>query len=366
MRAFVIFSISAVTLLAVCCTPSYATEADRLYTTGSKYYSSGDYDQAEKMFRRALARDHGHQSSMYMMGETLSTDIRKLGEAEKWYLDARKKAEVTGRDLPKVLYSLGRLYIMLGHYDDALGEFDRLLSVSPDFYELARVYNHMGVASFRLDRYDESLDYFKAALKTSPDMPEAIFNMKTVQGRLSSLNNARYQERMGNTAEAIRYYNEAIDSYPDYVAAWYQLGKVYLKEGDYDNAVKRLERAWILNQSYLGGNEIPYRLALAYEGRAAKGDDGMALSLYETLGEYRGSAIRAGSLYTSLGMFEDAEKVLKTMTGPDKGRLDRAEAFYRLGVLYRKTGRNDEATASFLGALGAAPEVEKYRTPPAP
>lgn len=364
MKKFSIMLAAAMFCVAAFATTASAAEADRLYTAGAKYYSSGDYDNAEKMFTKALGADRGHLSSMFMMGETLSTDIRRLDDAEGWYLKARDKAERTGRDLPKVLFSLGRLYILLGRYDDSLAAFDRLLTISPDFFDIAKAYNQMGVAAFRLDRYDEALDYFKAALKTSPDMPEAVFNMKTVQGRLSIINNARYQERMGNEKEAIVYYNEAIDKYPDYVAAWYQLGILYMKDGGYDKAVRHLERAWVLNQSYLGGNEIPYRLAMAYDGRHGSGDTGRAVSLFEGLGGYRDAAIRAGVLMAELGRLDEAEKSMTSMTGEDKERLVRAEAFYQLGVLYRKAGRGPDAAASFQNALGLAPEVEKYRTPP--
>lgn len=357
-------ALASTLLIIIFCSTAHATEADRLYTSGAKYFSAGDYDSAEKMFIKALDKDHMHQSSMFMMGETLSLDIRRLGEAEQWYKDALKRAEFTGRDVQKALNSLGSLYILLGHYEDALECFERLIDEYPDFFDIAKTYNRIGVASFRLDRYDEALDYFKAALKAEPDMPEAIFNMKTVQTRLSSLNNARYQERMGNLPEAINYYNEAIASYPDYVAAWYNLGKLYYSQGEYDKAVKHLERAWLLSQTYLGGNEIPYRLAMSYEARNAEGDDGRALSLYEGLDGYRDSTIRAGVLLAHLGMTNVAVASLKAMTAENHERPDRAEAYYQLGVVYEKAGHTDEAAACFAKALGLAPEVEKYKTPP--
>jgi len=341
-----------------------AQSADSLYTSGSRYYSDGDYDKAEEYFRKALAVNKRHTSSMFMLGETVSTDVRRLTEAEEWYTKAISAARGDKSITPRALFSLGKLYILLGKHEEALDSFKRLLSEYPEFYDLASVYNHMGVAAYRLDRYDKALEYFKDALKKDPMLMEATFNMKNVQSKLSILNSARYHQRMGNNKAAIEMYEGAIDSYPNYVAAWYQLGLLYLGEGEYNDAIRRLERAKFLNHGFTTDKEIPYMLAKAYAGRGKDGDIDTALGIYAGIGTYKDSGILAGELYMGKGELERAEELIKPYTALENERPLRAEAYYQMGVLCNRRGDTQGALGYFQKALAEDPKVEKYKHPP--
>jgi tetratricopeptide (TPR) repeat protein len=341
-----------------------AQSADTLYTTGSRYYSDGDYDKAEEYFRKALAINRQHTSSMFMLGETLSTDVRRLTEAEDWYIKAIASARGDKSITPRALFSLGKLCILLGKQEDALDNFKKLLADYPDFYDTASVYNHMGVAAYRLDRYDKALEYFKDALKKDPMLMEATFNMKNVQSKLSILNSARYHQRMGDDKTAIEMYKGAIDSYPNYVAAWYQLGMLYLSEGNYADAVKRLERAKVLNHGFTTDKEIPYMLAKAYAGRDQEGDRDTALGIYAVIGTYKDSGILAGELYMDKGELDRAEELIKPYTALENERPLRAEAYFQMGVLCNKKGDKSGAIGYFQKALAEDPKIEKYKHPP--
>ncbi len=341
-----------------------ASSADALYTTGSRLYSDGDYDEAEKYFAKAVEKDKRHTSAMFMLGETISLDVRRLTEAEEWYKKALASQRADKSVTPRVLLSLGKLYILLGREEDALASFRRIISEYPDFYEMAEVYNHMGVATYRLDRYDRALANFKAALKIDTGLMEATFNMKNVQNKLAILNNARYQQRMGNNEAAIKHYEDALSRYPNYVAAWYQVGLLYLGEGNYDLALKHLERARALNHGYLASNEIPYRIAGAYEGRGGQGDAETALEMYTSMEGYKDSSLKAGELYAAKGDLGRAEELFKGLTGDKTDRLTKAEANYQLGLVYLKKGDKEKAVGFFQRALAAAPESEKYKNPP--
>jgi len=364
MRSVFLALIIAAAALFVPFDAAQAASADALYTTGSRLFSDGDFDEAEKYFARALEIDKRHTSAMFMLGETISLDVRRLTEAEGWYKKAIETARKDNPTVPRALFSLGRLYILLGRHEEAQECFRKILSEHPDFYEMADVYNQMGVAAYRMDRYDRALSHFKAALRLDPRLMEATFNMKNVQTKLAILNTARYQQRMGNNEAAIEYYHGAIERYPNYVAAWYQLGLLYLGIGNYDLALKNLERAGALNHGYISDKEIPYRIAAAYEGRGAAGDLDAALMIYDSLGGYKDARLRAGELYAANGNFDQAVRLLSGLTGDETDRLIRAEADYQLGLLHNGRGDRQKATGFFLKALSTAPEVERYKNPP--
>lgn len=356
--------LSAAALLLLAHAACGASNADSHYTTGSRLYSNGEFDQAEKYFVRAVELDRRHTSAMFMLGETVSLDVRRLTEAEGWYKKALAGSSADKAIMPRVLFSLGRLYILMGRQEEALESFRKIVTEHPEFYEMGSVYNHMGVAAYRLDRYDRALSYFKSALKLDPRLMEATFNMKNVQSKLAILNTARYHQRMGNDEAAIEYYNGAISRYPNYVAAWYQLGLLYLGEGKYDLALKHLERARALNHGFTADNEIPYRIAGAYAGRGGEGDADTALDIYVSLKGYKDSDLRAGEIYAAKGEFDRAEKLFKGLTGQQTDRLIRAESNYQMGLLYLKKGEKERALGFLQKALSCAPEVERYMNPP--
>jgi len=362
MRLRALIVILLITLFSA---TSYASqEADDQYTDADSLYRSGKLTGAEKRLTEILAAEPKHVSSLFLMGEILSKDIRRLKEAEGWY---KKTLDACGGDrvvTTKSTYAIAVLYMKMGRYEDAISEFAELVNKFPDYYDVPRAYNQMGVASYRLDRYDEALGYFKAAIKSDPNLLEAVFNMKTLQGQLSLLNSARYYQRLGDTDAAIARYNDALERYPNYVAAWYQLGLVYLGKKDYDQAIKSLSRARVLNPKYLGDAEVPYQLAEAYEGRGGKGDTDTALKLYLQSTSYKDSMLKAGIIYMNMGRLADAEKAFSTMTASGENKKVQAEAWYQTGILYKKKSDTQKAATAFQKALELAPGEERYKSPP--
>jgi tetratricopeptide (TPR) repeat protein len=52
-----------------------------------------------------------------------------------------------------------------------------------------------------------------------------------------------------NDAEALKYYKVLLASFPDYLASYYQLGKLYERSGDRENAVKAYEQGMQVAQA---------------------------------------------------------------------------------------------------------------------
>ncbi len=342
--------------------PSFArADANQIYLDGLSFYQEGKYTEAERMFMEALGQDPRHLSSLFMMGETLSKDIRKLREAEGWYKKALRIGEKDKVYSAKLRYSLGVLYMEMGQYEESIKQFSELATQSPNYYDLPKVYNHMGVASYHLDRHDEALEYFKHALKLDPTLREATFNMKTLQAQLALINTGRYYERMGDDKAASEQYAKAVDAYPNYVAAWYHWGLSALKKKEYANAVKRLKRAYVINPGYMGGKEVPYQLAAAYRGRKEDGDLDEALVIYRKNPQYKDSTLSVGVVLLEQGQLDQAETELNAAAMDGEDKKAQAEACYQLGRLYQLKGDKQNAAVYNKKAQEFAPGEDKYK-----
>jgi len=361
-----LLAVAMLALVFTAAVPAFARiDANQIYLDGLSMYQEGKYSEAEKKFMEALRQDPRHLSSLFMMGETLSKDIRKLREAEGWYKKALRVGEKDKVYSAKLRYSLGVLYMEMGQYEESLKNFSELVTQSPNYYDLPKVYNHMGVASYHLDRYDEALDCFKHALKLDPTLREATFNMKTLQAQLSLINTGRYYERMGDDKAATEQYQKAVDSYPNYVAAWYHLGLNALRKKEYANAVKLLKRAYVINPDYMGGKEVPYQLAAAYRGRKEAGDLDEALAIYRKNLQYKDSVLGAGVVLLEQRLLDEAEVELDSaiMNGGDK--KTQAEACYQLGRLFLLKGDNQKADLYHKKAQDLEPGEDRYKSLPA-
>jgi tetratricopeptide (TPR) repeat protein len=338
-------------------------EVEQAYFEGTALYQEGRYKEAEGKFAEAAAISPRHVQSLFMLGESIGHDVRRLREAENWYRKALNAA--TGRDkfyAAKSRFSLGVLYEGMGQYDQSREQFLKLIDESPGFMGIAKVYNHMGVADYHLDRYDEALDNFKRALKLDPNLTEATFNMKSLQSQLAMLNVARYQERMGNEQNAVEQYNKAIEVFPDYVAAWYYLGVLYLKKADYAQAVRYLTRAKDLNPQYLGGDELPYQIALALSGRKGAGDQEMATKLLMGRPEYKDALLKAGMVRADQGFIDQAENIFTQVTEKSEQTKALAEAWYQLGLIAKMKNDGQKASACIQKAASLAPNEARYKS----
>ena len=351
----------AVTLAAM--VPGLArADAVEDYQEGLSAYQSGNYRQAETKFRDALEKNPKSISSVFMIGETLSKDIRKLRDAEGWY---KKVIQAAGtRDklyITRAHYSLGVLYIQLGLYQDALAEFRDLTAVAPDFYGMAKVYNYMGVAKYNLSLYDEALKDFKTSIRLDRNLLEASFNMKSLQSQLSMVNEARYYERMGDFDSAKTQYEKALAAYPNYVAAWYHLGLLSLKRKEYAQAIRYFTRAKALYPAYLGTDELPYQMAVSVEGRGEAGDAEEALRTFRGMPGYKDARLRAGLILLDKGQLDEAEEELVAVAKNRADRKGQAEAMYQLGRILTIKDNQAGAKEFFKKARDLNPAEERYK-----
>jgi tetratricopeptide (TPR) repeat protein len=221
-------------------------------------WDKGDnLEQAEKLFRDAIAIDPGFALAFARLADTLriryalSGNEQLLDEASSYVNEAIH----LNADLSPVQVVLGRIHAMRGNIDLAFAAFERALSIDPNdaiaHQAMAGVYARQGrfedaEASYKkaiaLDpdrvtilssyanflseqtRFDESIQQYRKIIRLAPDNYAALVNMASV------LTDA------GDISAAIVMYERAIEIRPSYMG-YSNLGTVYTRVERYDNAV---------------------------------------------------------------------------------------------------------------------------------
>jgi len=180
-----------------------------------------------------------------------------------------KKAEEANPSDPEVYYGLALTYrqwgkpqLALDNIDKAIRYGDKLGFEHPGMKSEA--YNLKGDILSGLKRYDEAMDNFKKALKddfyTTPEF--TLYNMAVIhllkgnndeaQNNLNTAltKNSHYapawflagkiNAQKGATAQAVSALKHAIQEFPDFTEAHWELALIYIKTEEYKSAAEHL------------------------------------------------------------------------------------------------------------------------------
>ena len=188
--------------------------------------------------------------------------------------------------------------------------------------------------------------------------------------------------------QAIREFNLALETDPDYAEAHYNLGTLYLNQGKADEARRHLERALELRHEYpdalnnlglLAAKAADSAQAIRYFQQAIDQRPDYALAYYNLGSVYRREQrfseakqaldravalapddpevnYGAGMLYAQLN---DSDRALKYWQHALEVRPDYPEALNNLGVLYMRQGKTSDALNMFQKATLAAGDFDQ-------
>lgn len=242
--------------------------------------SKRDYAGAEQLLIGAIERNpHSPQLLTFLGG------VYFLAGSYLECAVAMKKAEVLASLPDPDRFTLAMAYILLGHSDWAQPELERLIKSEPRnalyYYWLSRIeydrklyaaavvqarkaiqldsrftraYDHIGLCYEGLGKYSDAMKAYRTAVglngQSRPPSPWPPLDFGALLVRLNKLNaGATYLE------EALRYD-------PRFPQAHCQLGLLYEKRGQWEQAIQQLRAAGSLNPSYA---EPHYLLGRAYE-----------------------------------------------------------------------------------------------------
>jgi Flp pilus assembly protein TadD len=124
--------------------------------------------------------------------------------------------------------NLGSDFLAKGDRKEAIAQFQKALTIKPDF---AEALNNLGKALFAKGDREEAIAQFQKALTIKPDFAEA-------------LNNLGYALlAKGDREEAIAQFQKALAIHPDFAMARNNLGKALLAKGAVDEAIAQFRKA---------------------------------------------------------------------------------------------------------------------------
>jgi tetratricopeptide (TPR) repeat protein len=139
------------------------------------------------------------------------------------------------------LQNRGAAYVGMGRFDVALSDFQNAISLAPqNIFLLVKA----GELSLMLDMHDGAVAYFQKALTIDPDDSDAKNGLAFALNKLgiSNLNS-------GSIKDAILTLSEAVELAPDNWELHYNLGNVFLKSDQFQEAKTAFEHSIKLNQS---------------------------------------------------------------------------------------------------------------------
>lgn len=239
-------------------------------------------------------------------------------------------------DTPEAHLGKGYDDLKQDRYEAAAGEFRAALALDPRLVLRARF--PLAVALFELHKPDEARWEFEAVRREVGDHP----NIQYYLGRLDLTD--------GNFEDAVRNLNKAAVK-PPFPDTAYYLGYAYLKQGDLAAAEKWLKDAAQLNPR---DARIQYQLGLVYrkEGREEEAKKALALSEVMRQRDADESKLRMEcGQKLDQGPREEARAVCERLYDPDN-----AEKLTALGTIYGQHGDFEAALKPLRRAAELAPQ----------
>src|SRR6266571_582585 len=235
-------------------------------------------------------------------GMTISRNA-VFADSIPFWEDAAAKAP----DKPRSHFNLGEAYQGVQRMPEAIREYQHALALKPDIYA---AYSNMAAIYLDQRQFDKSEEMLLKVTSLAPNFTEGFINLAVLYIRKQDFN------------KALAAVNRALEINHDSFAAHFNKGEALTQKGDFKAALESYKEAVHLRPDV----------------------DSLKLAL--------------GVAYSRAGDRPSAEKQLKELTqGPAA-----AEAYRRLGDLYRDAGQLDEAAQYYQQAASRKtifPEVHE-------
>lgn len=195
---------------------------------GADYARLGMLSQAIRELNLVKTYNPADLQSRYLLALIYSTQKDYLKAAEEYEFILKSFVDLEPKNIEIYGY-LGQLYYSQKKYDQAIEQFERILTIEP---KNADVMYLLGSIYLEMNKRDQAVEYFKNSISVDPDH----------DGSLNSLG-YMYAEDNINLDEAIDLTQRAIDLDPDNGAYLDSLGWVYYKKEMYDKALEAFKKA---------------------------------------------------------------------------------------------------------------------------
>lgn len=141
----------------------------------------------------------------------------------------------------------------------------------------------------------------------------------------------------GRDAEAVQKFEEAVAAKPDLTAGWQALAKLSLRVKNYNRAIEAANKGLEVD------SEDTDMFAVLFEAYTAKGDKAKAAEFKNKMPANPSVLFNDAARAINAGKDNEAEPLLKKAIAADEKF---ALAYYELGMIYIRAGKNAEARAN--------------------
>ncbi len=325
-------------------------EADVLEAIARTYHGLGEYADAERLLRSALATrvaaegrgTDGVAETLSTLGETLQVQ-RKAEESEKLLREALAiREKLHGRESAETaaaLNELARTLVGKSAFPEAeklaregLAIRERIFGPnSREAYEshrtLCSLYTEQEDWKHALEEGNRQVAILRGLHDDGPDLGGALNDVAVAQTQL-----ADYDAAEKTFAESLQINSRALgEDHPEYASNLENLGNIWYRKGEYARTAEQLEKVLAIRRKALGEDAEPVARTMANLGAVygASGNDVAAIPKYQDALE---------RLVKFLG--PDHPDVASVLTGEAGalqrlGRLDEAEAAVRRALQIR-------------------------------
>lgn len=306
-------------------------KVQELYSKALNAVLADNEEEARSALESILHEDPDHLDTLLRLG-----DVAAGNEDYQKALDYYKKAgEIQPHNL-EVLFSLERIMEETDRMTDALAYLDEILEIDSD--NLTALFRKRSISEKR-DEWDELLDLQKTIIECEHNEKDRqreqmnLLGYKYEQGRFSLENN--------NIEKAKKAFRTILKLDKDFLPAYLGLAEVILREGENEDALSFLEKAYEQTSSMIILARIedllinlgdPARLIRIYKNYISKDPQNQALRFF------------MGKLYYRLEMLDDAFETLSTV---DTGNAAYPDLHHLLGDIYLRRQLWEKAIEEF-------------------
>jgi tetratricopeptide (TPR) repeat protein len=183
------------------------------------FYSMGNSSKAEKFLKKMLEFKPDDLETHALLAEIYAKQ-RDYTSA----ISTFKKIIELDADNDMAYYGLGDVYIRMMNWKEAIPVLEKAVQLNPDYGD---AYFQIGTAYQELKEFDKAAEAYKKFIATGPRQAIDAYN------RLGLC-----QMELGQYADAVTSFQEALKGMPDDVNIIYKLAQSYEKGGQYEQAAE--------------------------------------------------------------------------------------------------------------------------------
>ena len=341
-------------------------------TLGIFYYEKKEAEKAIQAFEKALHIAPYHKAAR--------RNLHQLLRAKGFKALASKDFETASTTFEKVLqieplnaptYQLmGNGYAQAGQFEKAIGYYQKAIDLNPvdalTQQNFAQCYNNYGVSLRNREKWDEAIDAYRNALRWMPTLQIARINLSDAFTR-----KAKAHSEAGELEAAVAAYLELQKLHPHEMHIRNLLGELYLKKGDYADALSVFQHVYNANPN---AEHALHNLIAAYHHYARSlsdvGDDTTAIQLLEEalrlVPTDLNLRLSLANAYQGVEAYERAAMEISRVLAQAPENLQAQEEQINLkirrGNALMRQRQHAEALAEFEAIPEAARDIEIYNT----